>query len=212
MPVTWFSLHEPDVTPLAVVVLAHGAGGNRDQAILCRTAEELSSRGLRTVRIDLPFRRKRPKGPPSPSGQPADRAAFAEASARFGVDGVPTIWGGQSYGGRMASMAATDAAGEDPDGATPSGLLLLSYPLHPPGRPEQMRTEHLPRITVPTLIVHGRRDPFGTDQEIAAAAALISAPARVVDVAAAHDLGPARSGAPRLAAEAVVEFLLPAIR
>ncbi|GAA4390272.1 alpha/beta hydrolase family protein [Tsukamurella soli] len=206
---TWFSLDEPGAHPRAVAILAHGAGGNRDQAILTATAGESVLAGLRVVRIDLPFRRRRPKGPPSPSGQAADRAAFAEATERFAVDGVPTIWGGQSYGGRMASMAAAGVDGGD--GPAPSGLLLLSYPLHPPGKPEKARTEHLPRIAVPTVFVHGRRDPFASEEELAAAAALIPAPTRIVTVAAAHDLAPAKSGAPRLAAEAVADFLLPAL-
>lgn len=211
---TWFARHETDSDPAAFVVLAHGAGSNRDAPILVATADALQRRGLWVARIDLPYRRSRPKGPPSPSGREADIAAFAEATAELAPPGLPVVWGGHSYGGRMASMAAARL----PDGAggarvrrgaaAPSALLLLSYPLHPPKAPEKARTEHLPDIGVPTLFVHGRRDPFATPDELTAAAALIPAPARILEVAAAHDLAPARSGAPELAADAVAGLLM----
>jgi len=208
--VTWLSIHDPEGDTRATLILAHGAGGNRDQAMLRLLGEELAARGVRTVRIDLPFRRNRPKGPPSPSGQAADRAAFAETARVLELDGagsgpdqsrVPVLWGGHSYGGRMASMAVA----EGPE--RPDGLLLLSYPLHPPGRPEKARTAHLPDITVPTVLVHGRRDPFASPEELAEAAALIPGPTTVVEVAAAHDLAPAKSGAPAKAADAVIAML-----
>ncbi len=214
---TWLSIHDPDGDVRANLVLAHGAGGNRDQAMLRLLGEELAQRGVRTVRIDLPFRRLRPKGPPSPSGQPADRASFAETarlleldgagSAASGPDGrrIPILWGGHSYGGRMASMAVAEGASENLPG--PDGLVLLSYPLHPPGRPEKARTAHLPDITVPTVLVHGRRDPFASPEEMAEAAALIAGPTTIVEVAAAHDLAPAKSGAPAKAADAVIALL-----
>ncbi|TWS19097.1 alpha/beta fold hydrolase [Tsukamurella asaccharolytica] len=200
---TWLSIHDPDGPQAAVratLILAHGAGGTRDQAMLRLLGEELAQRGVRTVRIDLPFRRLRPKGPPSPSGQPADRAAFAETARVLELDG-PVLWGGHSYGGRMASMAVA----EGPE--RPDGLVLLSYPLHPPGRPEKARTAHLPEIAVPTVLVHGKRDPFASPEELAEAAALIAGPTTIVEVAAAHDLAPAKSGAPAKAADAVIALL-----
>lgn len=100
----------------------------------------------------------------------------------MGVNRV--MLGGQSYGGRQASMLCA----EDPQ--TANGLLLLSYPLHPPGRPEQLRTEHLTKLNVPTLIVHGTRDPFASVEEIEKAVKLIPAETRVIhDEGAGHDLG-----------------------
>lgn len=201
---TWLSIHDPEGDTRATLILAHGAGGNRDQAMLRLLGEELAGRGVRTVRIDLPFRRNRPKGPPSPSGQAADRAAFAETARLLDVQG-PVLWGGHSYGGRMASMAVAEGPGPDAQG--PDGLVLLSYPLHPPGRPEKARTAHLPDITVPTVLVHGRRDPFASPEELAEAAELITGPTTIVDVAAAHDLAPAKSGAPAKAADAVIALL-----
>ncbi len=201
---TWLSIHDPDDAVRASLVLAHGAGGDRDQAMLRLLGEELARRGVRTVRIDLPFRRRRPKGPPSPSGQAEDRAAFAETARvlELGSAGEPVLWGGHSYGGRMASMAVA----ENPEQG-PAGLLLLSYPLHPPGRPEKARTAHLPDITVPTVLVHGKRDPFASPEELAEAAELIAGPTSIVEVAAAHDLAPAKSGAPAKAADAIVALL-----
>ncbi|KXO96249.1 alpha/beta fold hydrolase [Tsukamurella pseudospumae] len=203
---TWLSIHDPEgpgTAARATLVLAHGAGGDRDQAMLRLLGEELAQRAVRTVRIDLPFRRQRPKGPPSPSGQTADRASFAETVRLLDIDG-PVLWGGHSYGGRMASMAV----GEPADGAAlPDGLVLLSYPLHPPGRPEKARTAHLPGIEIPTVLVHGKRDPFASPEELAEAAELITGPTTIVEVAAAHDLAPAKSGAPARAADAIVALL-----
>ncbi|ADG80026.1 KANL3/Tex30 alpha/beta hydrolase-like domain-containing protein OS=Tsukamurella paurometabola (strain ATCC 8368 / DSM / CCUG 35730 / CIP 100753 / JCM 10117/ KCTC 9821 / NBRC 16120 / NCIMB 702349 / NCTC 13040) OX=521096 GN=Tpau_3442 PE=4 SV=1 [Tsukamurella paurometabola] len=197
---TWLSIHDPDGPVRATLILAHGAGGNRDAAVLRLLGEELAQRAVRTLRIDLPYRRVRPKGPPSPSGQAADRAAFAETARLLEIDG-PVIWGGHSYGGRMASMAVA----EGPD--RPDVLLLSSYPLHPPGRPEKARTAHLPDIAIPTVFVHGKRDPFATSHELADAAALVTGPTTVVEVSAAHDLAPAKSGAPAKAADAVIAAL-----
>ncbi|MET9328426.1 alpha/beta fold hydrolase [Tsukamurella sp. NPDC003166] len=201
---TWLSIHDPDDAVRATLVLAHGAGGNRDQAMLRLLGDELAQRGVRTVRIDLPFRRQRPKGPPSPSGQAADRASFAETARLLEIDG-PVLWGGHSYGGRMASMAVAEGPGPDEQG--PDGLVLLSYPLHPPGRPEKARTAHLPDITIPTVLVHGKRDPFAAPEELAEAAGLITGPITIVEVAAAHDLAPAKSGAPAKAADAIIALL-----
>jgi predicted alpha/beta-hydrolase family hydrolase len=91
--------------------------------------------------------------------------------------------GGQSYGGRQATMLAAETPG------TADGLLLFSYPLHPPGRPDRLRTEHFPRLAVPALFVQGTADPFGSIAELAAAVALIPAPTRVIAIdGAAHDL------------------------
>ena len=191
---------------MALAVLAHGAGSDRNSAVLVSTAAALVARGVLVARMDLPYRRLRPKGPPAPSKREEDIAAFAAATAQLTADlpTVPVLWGGHSYGGRMASMAAA-RCGTRPDGA--AALLLLSYPLHPPKAPEKARVEHLPSIAVPTIFVHGRRDPFATPDELAAAAALIPAETTIVEVAAGHDLAPARSGAPVRAAEAVSALL-----
>ncbi|OZG28678.1 alpha/beta hydrolase [Williamsia sp. 1138] len=196
------ALHRPSGTAAAVVVLAHGAGSNHNAVILRALAEALTERDVAVARIDLPYRQKRPKGPPSPSGAAADRAGIVAACEAFrGESSGPLIVGGHSYGGRQASMAVAENAD------IADGLLLTSYPLHPPGKPDRLRTEHLPSISRPTLVVHGASDPFGSTDELTSALGLIEAPTRLIDLPkVGHDLKPDRSGAPALTADAVIEF------
>lgn len=188
-----------------LVVMAHGAGSDRRATILTTLEAAFVARGLAVARIDLPYRQDRPKGPPSPSKAARDRDGVraAVAALREIVDG-PIIIGGHSYGGRQASMVAA----EDRD--LVDGLLLSSYPLHPPGKPERARTEHLPEIAVPTLIVHGRSDAFGTSDEFANALTLFTAPVQILEVEKAdHSLKPERSGVGESAGDAVIDWLLP---
>jgi uncharacterized protein len=170
------------------VVLTHGAGGNCEMPLLVAVAGQLAAAGFTVLRCDLPFRQKRPRGAPSPATAAADRAGLREAVETLrGMAGDRIVLGGQSYGGRQASMLVA----EGPDLA--AALLLLSYPLHPPGQPEKLRTAHLPAIRVPALFVHGSRDPFGAPSELEKAIALIPAATRlsVVD-RAGHDLARGR--------------------
>ncbi|AMO63402.1 alpha/beta hydrolase superfamily enzyme, predicted hydrolase [Mycolicibacterium phlei] len=194
--------HEPDGTPHGVVVLTHGAGGSREAPLLVRICDEWAARGWLAVRYNLPYRRRRPKGPPSGSAK-ADQAGVVEAIAlaRTLADG-PVIAGGHSYGGRMTSMVAAEhTAGLDV-------LTLFSYPLHPPGKPERARTEHLPAITAPTVFTHGTADPFGSIDELRAAAALVGAPTEVVEITGArHDLGSKMLDVPALAVDAALRLL-----
>lgn len=194
--------HEPSGTPVGAVALTHGAGGNRDAPMLVRVCDEWARRGFLAVRFNLPYRRRRPKGPPSGSAT-ADQEGIVEAveSVRGMVDG-PVLAGGHSYGGRMTSMAVAGGLAVDV-------LTLFSYPLHPPGKPERLRTEHLPAIAVPTVFTHGTSDPFGTIDELRAAAALVTGPTAVVEVTGArHDLGSKTLDVPALAADAA-QGLLP---
>jgi predicted alpha/beta-hydrolase family hydrolase len=197
--------HEPDGTPQGAVVLTHGAGGNRDSPLLIRICDEWAGRGWLAIRYNLPYRRRRPKGPPSGSAA-GDQEGIAEAVAlaRTLTDG-PVIAGGHSYGGRMTSMVAADKGTAD---GGPNILTLFSYPLHPPGKPERARTEHLPRITVPTVFTHGSADPFGTLDELTAAAALVGGPTELVAITGArHDLGSKTSDVPALAVDAALRLL-----
>ncbi len=194
--------HEPDGTPSGVVVLTHGAGGSRDAPLLQKVCDEWARRGWLAVRYNLPYRRRRPKGPPSGSSV-ADRAGIVEAIAlgRSLCDG-PLIAGGHSYGGRLTSMAL--AARE----AEADVLMLFSYPVHPPGKPERARTEHLPDITVPTVFIHGTSDPFGTATELRDAAALIAAPSQIVEVTGArHDLASRTIDVPALAVDTALRLV-----
>ncbi|MFT4043292.1 MAG: alpha/beta hydrolase [Gordonia sp. (in: high G+C Gram-positive bacteria)] len=197
-------LYHPAGTPRAVAIVAHGAGGNRQTLILRAYANELSGRGLLVALIDLPYRQRRPKGPPNASGAAADRDGIRAAIAAIGGQfECPLIVGGHSYGGRQASIVVA----EDP--GVVQGLLLSSYPLHPPGKPERARTEHLPQISIPTVLVHGSTDPFATTAELTEAIALIPAPTRLVEInKTGHDLKPDKNPTARLAADAIDELIL----
>jgi predicted alpha/beta-hydrolase family hydrolase len=177
-------LHRPDSPTGDGLVLTHGAGGNCQAALLVAAADAFCAAGLSVLRCDLPFRQRRPKGPPSPSGAAADRAGLRAAVETLRqLVSKRVFLGGQSYGGRQASMLAADAP------ELVAGLLLLSYPLHPPGKPERLRTEHFPRLRMPSLFVQGTADPFGTPVELRAAIALISAPTTLIGIeGAGHDL------------------------
>nr|WP_076480259.1 alpha/beta fold hydrolase [Williamsia sterculiae] len=199
------TLHRPDADPRAVVVLAHGAGANREATILVAVADELCARGLAVARIDLPYRQRRPKGPPSPSGAGRDRDGIRAATAHVGavVDrDVPVFVGGHSYGGRQASMVAAESPG------LVDGLILTSYPLHPPGKPDRLRTEHFPEIDCGVVVVHGASDPFATHDELVAALELVPGPTTLVEIAGVgHDLRPDRKPVAALTGDAVFAAL-----
>jgi uncharacterized protein len=194
--------HEPSGTPSGVVVLTHGAGGDRESLLLQQVCDEWARRGWLAVRYNLPYRRRRPKGPPSGSAA-ADRAGIVEAITLCrGLSSGPLIAGGHSYGGRQTSMVVAA-------GAVPVDVLtLFSYPVHPPGKPERLRTEHLPDIRLPTVFTHGTSDPFGTPGEVRDAAALIGAPTEVVEITGArHDLRSKTLDVPALAVEAALRLI-----
>ncbi|BBZ57540.1 alpha/beta hydrolase family protein [Mycolicibacterium phocaicum] len=193
--------HEPDGTPTGVVLLTHGAGGNRDAPLIIRLCDEWARHGWLAIRYNLPYRRRRPKGPPSNSAA-SDQQGIVEAIelAHTLTDG-PVIAGGHSYGGRMTSMVAAQ-------GADLAALTLFSYPLHPPGKPERARTEHLGQIKVPTVFTHGTADPFGSIDELTAAAQLIPAPTELIEITGArHDLGSKTLDVPALAVAAALVFV-----
>jgi uncharacterized protein len=198
--------HKPADTPAGVVVLTHGAGGSRESALLQQLCDEWARRGWLAVRYNLPYRRRRPKGPPSGSAA-GDRAGIVEAIAvsRDLADG-PLIAGGHSYGGRQTSMVVAGCV--ESAAQVVDVLTLFSYPVHPPGKPERARTEHLPDIAVPTVFTHGTSDPFGTLDEVRAAAALIPASTAIVEITGArHDLGSKTLDVPGLAVDAALRLL-----
>lgn len=191
--------HRPSEEPSGAVMLTHGAGGNRDSPLLIRICDEWAARGWLAVRFDLPYRRRRPKGPPSGSAA-ADRDGIVEAIslARELVDG-PVLAGGHSYGGRQTSMVAAESPG------LVDGLTLFSYPLHPPGKPANLRTEHFGFITARTVFTHGTSDPFGSLDELRQAARLIPADTEIVEVTGArHDLSSTTLDVPAMAVDAAL--------
>ena len=202
-PVRGF-LHWPETAarPHAdAIVLTHGAGSNCQAPLLTSIAKALAEGGITVLRCDLPYRQRRPHGPPFPGEAARDREGLRHAveavrehcdaaGARDRVVGTPghaplrrIFIGGHSYGGRQASMLAA----EDPNIA--SGLLLTSYPLHPPGQPSRLRTDHFPSLRADALFVHGARDPFASTEELEQALRLIPARTLLLEVeGAGHDL------------------------
>jgi uncharacterized protein len=188
-PVRGF-LHRPESPSEDSLILTHGAGGNAQMGLLVAMAEAFAGAGFAVLRCDLPFRQQRPYGPPRPSDAVRDREGLKQAVAAMRKLFPGRLFlGGQSYGGRQASMLLAERPGaEEPKLA--DGLLLLSYPLHPPSHPEKPRTQHLPKIEVPVMFVSGTRDPFGTIDEIEDARKLIPAKTLLLPVeGAGHDLG-----------------------
>jgi predicted alpha/beta-hydrolase family hydrolase len=178
-------LHTPSGESLGSLVLTHGAGGNANGALLVALATAFADAGFTVLRCDLPFRQAKPFGPPSPSSAARDQMGLRCAAIvlREIVPGRVFI-GGQSYGGRQATLLAAS------DESVCDGLLLLSYPLHPPGKPERLRTEHFPKLRKPALFVQGTKDPFGSVSEMESALKLISTPhEHLVIEGAGHDLG-----------------------
>jgi predicted alpha/beta-hydrolase family hydrolase len=181
-------LHTPVAANQVAVVLTHGAGSDCRAPLILKAAEQLASAGFTVLRTDLHFRRVRPKGPPFPATAAADRQGLAEAAESLKrATGFKVVFAGHSYGGRQASMLAA----EKPSLA--AALLLLSYPLHPPGKPAQLRTAHFPQLQTPTLFVHGENDPFGTMEEMRREIVTIPASADLVLVPkTGHDLNRGR--------------------
>jgi uncharacterized protein len=177
-------LHRPAVPGEDGIVLTHGAGSNCRAPLLVALAEEFAGKGLTVLRCDLPFRQARPSGPPPRGSAERDQQGLKAAVAcmRELVPGHVHL-GGHSYGGRQSSMLAAEEPG------LVTSLLLLAYPLHPPERPQELRTAHFLRLQTPALFVHGVRDGFATSGELVEALALIPARTAVLSVpAAGHEL------------------------
>jgi len=177
-------LHRPPVSNGDAFALTHGAGANANAPLLVRMAAALAEAGYVVLRYDLPFRMARPKGPPFPAMAARDREGIAHAvDALRKLAGGRVFAGGHSYGGRQTAMAAAENSG------LAAALLLLSYPLLPPHKPEQMRTSFFPGLRTPALFVHGTADPFGTVEELRAAMTTIPAHTDLLVVeGAGHDL------------------------
>jgi predicted alpha/beta-hydrolase family hydrolase len=148
------------------LLLAPGASAGRDQPALVAIDRAASGAGLRVERIDFPYRLA---GRKAPDRAPVLVGAINDAARALADHVDQVIVGGRSMGGRMASIAVAE-------GLPAAGLVLISYPLHPPGRPDRLRSEHFPELSVPCLFVSGTRDSFGTPAELQAAAAAISGP------------------------------------
>ena len=154
----------------AGLLLAPGAGASADQPALVAVDEAASGLGIAVERMDFPYRLAGRRSPDRPEVLEAAVRERAEAlAARLGVGTCRLVLGGRSMGGRICSQVVAA-------GLPAAGLALISYPLHPPGRPERMRTGHLPALTVPCLFLSGTRDAFGTPEELTAATSTIPGP------------------------------------
>ena len=183
-------LHQAEAAGGDALVLTHGAGSNCEAPLLVGLAEEFAAAGVTVLRCDLPYRQRRPKGPPFPSGAAEDREGLRRAVAVAREFAASRVYlGGQSYGGRQATILASETSD------LVAALLLISYPLHPPGKPERLRTDHFPRLQTPSLFAHGSRDPFGALDEMNDALPLIPARHRLVEFeGAGHGLVQRREG------------------
>jgi uncharacterized protein len=165
-------LHRSTVSGADCLILTHGAGADCKSPLLTALAEAFCASGVNVLRCDLPFRQLRPHGPPPRGSAERDQAGLrAAVAAMRKLDMGRIFLGGHSYGGRQASMLAAD------EPRLVERLLLLSYPLHPPKRPEELRTKHFPALQTPALFVHGTTDGFGSISEMESALKLI--PARI---------------------------------
>ncbi len=180
-------LHRPAMAGGDALLLTHGAGGNCNAPLLVALAETFSAAGFLVLRCDLPYRQNRPYGPPGPGDAKRDRAGLKNALTVLAkMASRRAFIGGQSYGGRQCSILCA----EHGNASAIAGLLLLSYPLHPPGKPEQLRTQHFTDLHTPTLIIQGTRDVFASIPELERAIKQIPAKTRLVPVeGAGHDLG-----------------------
>jgi uncharacterized protein len=182
-------LHAPQTANGHALILTHGAGSDCNSPLLVALAEAFCEHGYTILRCDLPYRQAKPFGPPFPGQAERDRAGLRNvvAAMRKTILKEPAgkiFLGGHSYGGRQSTILSA----EEPE--LVSGLLLLSYPLHPPRKSDQLRTQHLPNLRTPSLFVHGTRDPFGSIEEMEKALALIPAKHELLTVdGAGHDLG-----------------------
>ena len=183
------------------VLLFPGAGTSADHPGLVAIEEALAPVPCR--RVDFPYRRAGRRAP--------DRAPVLMAAVRDAIDEVPPgplVLGGRSMGGRMCSMVAAGADGSPPPDRV-VGLVLVCYPLHPPGKPDRLRVEHLPDVQVPCLFVSGTRDAFGTPDELTAWSATVAGPVTHVWIdGAGHDL----RGADGAVAQAVASWVRDLVR
>jgi len=183
-------LHRPSNAIGDGLVLTHGAGSNARAPLLIALAEIFAAEGFVVLRCDLPYRQARSFGSPGPGDAKKDQAGLKNAVAALRkIAPGRAFLGGHSYGGRQSTMLCA----EEPE--LVQGLLLTSYPLHPPRKPEQKRVQHLPKLQTPSLFVSGTRDPFASIVEMEDALRLIPARTKLLPVeGTGHDLGFTKKG------------------
>ncbi len=180
-----------------VLVLGHGAGGNRRTPMLVSLAEAIAASGRAALLYDFPYAASGGRRPdPNDMLETTARAAAALAVAETGAQRI--VHGGRSLGGRIASQVVAQ-------GAPASGLVFLGYPLHPPGRPAQLRDAHLRRIAAPMLFVQGTRDAFAREDLLARTVEALAPRAELVRVAEADHSFAVRKRSGRTAEQVLAE-------
>jgi predicted alpha/beta-hydrolase family hydrolase len=167
---------------VAGLVITPGASAGRDHRGLVAVDDALTARGIAVERVEFPGQAagKRRPDPPAVCLETVRGAAF-DLARRLDVPIDRIALGGRSFGGRMCSMAVAE-------GLDAGALILISYPLHPPGRPDRLRSDHFPALHVPCLFVSGRRDAFATLEELERESAAIPGPVTLVSVDGDHSL------------------------
>ena len=198
-----FLVDGPETASLTLA-LAHGAGASMDTDFMKRFAVGVAAAGFRVVRFEFPYMAQRRSGgkKPPPDRQPVLLETWRQVMLALGPERL--VIGGKSMGGRMASLIADECGVR--------GLVCLGYPFHPPGKPDRLRSEHLERLSTPSLIVQGTRDPFGTAEEVAGyrlsdAIALHWAPDGNHDLAPRKASGHSKDGNWNAAIAAMVAFM-----
>ncbi len=185
-----------------MLVLGHGAGSPAFSPLLRGICEAVAGHGIATHRFDFPYMRAGRRAPDrAPVLVTAYREAFDQAMTLAGS--LPVLAGGRSMGGRIASMAAAE-------GMPATGLVFLAYPLHPPGRPDRIRDEHLYGLEIPMLFIQGTRDAFATPDLLQAVLERLGDRARYAPIDGA-DHGFRRAGGPRDAATVGASLAPPAV-
>lgn len=175
MPTVSGFIHHPAVSSGDALILAHGGGTNCESPLLVALAGAFCSSGTTVLRCDLPFRQARPKGRPLGQWARRDRAGLKRAVDLLKASVSKTIYlGGHAYGGYQASILAAS------EPSLVKGLILLSYPLHPPQQPTQLKISHLAAVQTRALFVQASRDPFGTHQEVRSVLAVMPTETRLV--------------------------------
>lgn len=193
---TTATLYQSEGTRAGVtLVLAHGAGAPQSHPFMVRFASGLAARGIDVATFNFLYTELKRKLPDRmPALEACYRAVVAAVTAHPAWAGNQLFIGGKSMGGRTASHLA--AAPGDLEGRL-NGLVLLGYPLHPPGKPDALRVAHLASIRVPVLVVQGERDPFGSPRELAPHFGVIPGPVTVHAVAHGdHSLAPPKRTGP----------------
>jgi uncharacterized protein len=191
---------------IAWLVVGHGAGAGMDHPFMAGFCRAMAEEGVATARFNFHYANA---GRRSPDAEPSLRAAWTEAFEGAGklAVGLPVLAGGKSLGGRIASMCVAD-------GMPAAGLVFLGYPLHPPGKPERIRDEHLYRVGVPMLFLHGTRDPFAQPDLLAKVVGKLGALATLEEVEGGdHSFNVrGRKADPRAVAAGLAELAAPFVR